>query len=246
MKRIREVERRGGRGFSLLEMLIVIAIIMVLAGLLIGIIANVQKKKQATLAEKQISDIKGAGLAYFEEMGGYPTDTGYFTNWSAPPHMAAFPPADDNIRPDMVVRELATAFYDATGKLHGPLRTQISSGMCRTVNFGTNYKLWDANGAITTYSSGQIMLDPWGTPYQYDAVHIRQRKVADPNNPGLQLNESFRVGPPCPPAQASDPQRRQDDYKVWSNGPDGLQGAIPFSQTVPPYLGVDIDNLKSW
>lgn len=65
--------RRGvGAGFSLVELLIVIAIIALLLGILLPAIGLVRNKAKAARAEAQLHDLGNAARSYQQDFGAYP------------------------------------------------------------------------------------------------------------------------------------------------------------------------------
>ena len=67
-------------GFTLLELLIVISIIIILAGLTIATIGYVQKKGARSRAEAEIAAMSAALESYKADNGVYPTDKTYTEN----------------------------------------------------------------------------------------------------------------------------------------------------------------------
>src|SRR5689334_18605969 len=66
------MKRRSSQGFTLIEMITVIAIIVVLAGLVIATAGFVQNKAARTQAEGEIKMITTACESYKIDTGGYP------------------------------------------------------------------------------------------------------------------------------------------------------------------------------
>jgi len=60
--------------FTLIELIVVIAIIGILAGLVLPVIGAVNKKKQISLAQTQLKDIENAIEGYKTKLGFYPPD----------------------------------------------------------------------------------------------------------------------------------------------------------------------------
>jgi general secretion pathway protein G len=69
------VTRRCNRGFTIVELLIVTAIIIVLAGLIIGTSGYVQKKGGRSRAEAEIAAMSAALESYKADNGIYPRDS---------------------------------------------------------------------------------------------------------------------------------------------------------------------------
>jgi prepilin-type N-terminal cleavage/methylation domain-containing protein len=67
------ISHRSGRGFTLIEMLTVIAIIGILVGLLIPTIAIVKKKARITQARSEAANLAGVICAYQQQNSIYPS-----------------------------------------------------------------------------------------------------------------------------------------------------------------------------
>ena len=73
--RISEFRRVGSGGFTILELLIVMSIIIILAGLTIGTMGYVQNKGRRSRAEAEIAAMSAALENYKADNGVYPRDT---------------------------------------------------------------------------------------------------------------------------------------------------------------------------
>jgi prepilin-type N-terminal cleavage/methylation domain-containing protein len=207
--RARRATRAGG--FSLVELLVVIGIIVVLASLLLAAIGTAREKRKVVLATTQIKEIYAALQLYYEELRSYPPDTG---NYAAD---------DTSTEPYSLHRYLGMRVVDEMGNPHGPFLTiepQFLKGPAKTVA-----------------GSGGVMLycDPWGHPYQMDALHI----VVDPKT-----GAPTRIGEPWP---AGTPDNEKTvNVKVWSNGPDGKSVLGSLTPNGQKGSGADADNINSW
>ncbi len=65
-------------GFTLLELLVVMAIIGILVAITVSILARARAQRQVLQAQKQVKEIAAAASAYYDQLGCYPPDTGSF------------------------------------------------------------------------------------------------------------------------------------------------------------------------
>ena len=73
MKRIKEFERRSRGGFTLVELLIVILIIAILAGMMLEASGSAVDSAEATKIINDLRDLKSAGILFFVDEGRWPT-----------------------------------------------------------------------------------------------------------------------------------------------------------------------------
>jgi len=72
---------RGGKGFTLVELLLVVIIVGILVGVAVPIYIGQQKKARATEARNFISGVLRGAQAYFQENGKFPhLDTSYLSD----------------------------------------------------------------------------------------------------------------------------------------------------------------------
>src|SRR5438874_9942737 len=74
-KMVREGTRAIPRAFTIIELLVVISIIIILAGLILSTAGYVQKKGARSRAEAEIAAISAALESYKADNGIYPTDS---------------------------------------------------------------------------------------------------------------------------------------------------------------------------
>ncbi|MGI8821121.1 MAG: type II secretion system protein GspG [Chthoniobacterales bacterium] len=89
-RRPRALPRTGDRAFTIIELLIVMSIIIVLAGLVLGTSGYVQKKGQRSRAEAEIAAMSAALESYKADNGVYPTSTPTNTLMPTPNAQAAY------------------------------------------------------------------------------------------------------------------------------------------------------------
>jgi prepilin-type N-terminal cleavage/methylation domain-containing protein len=139
------------RGFTLIELMVVISIMMLLAGLLISVGAYVQDKGKRSRAHGEIAAFEAALESYKIDNGGYPTaDLSNVT--------ASFPnPVNPPATFDQTYISGATVLYEC---LSGKLASNVLST--------------DGNKSYMEFSPNQVdpkmhnfAIDPWRNPYGY-------------------------------------------------------------------------------
>jgi general secretion pathway protein G len=75
-EKLRERRRTGQGGFTLVELIVVIAILGILAGIVVFAVGGLGDKGQATADKTTCSILQTAEEAYFAKTGGYVVDPG--------------------------------------------------------------------------------------------------------------------------------------------------------------------------
>jgi type II secretory pathway pseudopilin PulG len=202
---------RRNSGFSLVELLMVIGVLIVLTSLLLAAIGVARERRKMVLATTQVKELYAAIQMYYEELRSYPPDTGNFA------------PDDTNTEPYALHRYLGMQVIDDMGKVHGPflqIQPQFLKGAPKTVGGLSNVLLY---------------CDPWGNPYQLDAMHV----IVDPSTGALtRIGEPYAAGTPD--------NEKTLGAKVWSYGPDGKNNQGSLTPGSLKGAGVDADNINSW
>lgn len=141
--------KRKQAGFTLVELMVVIAIIMILAGLLLSAVSRSVEVRKKTLAAKQISEIAVAAKNYYEVYNRYIPDTGSYGNG------------------DTEMDQWS---------LHKYLGSKVTNPADNTTH---EPFLIIPGTALKPPTSGdyQIYVDPWLQPYHFDAFHTLVKDV---------------------------------------------------------------------
>jgi general secretion pathway protein G len=169
--RVSNFERRGGTAFTVIELLVVMAVIIVLAGLILTTASYVQNKGARSRVETEIAAISAALENYKADNGIYPRDMANNTT--------------DNL--DARTSGNPTNYQTASLFLYDSLFGSASSGN-RTAASGAKsyfvfkpYMLSPANQGQNV----QFIRDPFGNSYGYSTAY--QKNPATGYNPTFDL-----------------------------------------------------------
>jgi prepilin-type N-terminal cleavage/methylation domain-containing protein len=216
---------RSNRAFTLIELLTVIAIIALLAGLLFPAIKSAMLKAEVTKAQVQISNLQTAIKSYYTEYGRWPvmdntvgTVNSNYT-YTVDTNFVALLQGANN-----------TATITGGGGFPPPAFTPVSTsslqGNPRQIHF-MEFKSSELDPVLG-------YLDPWKQPYfcRFDVSYV--------NN----LSDPFASGTTPLTAKISPDRKVQTGFVVWSAGPDGRYDNQDDAATGPSALNKD--NVKSW
>jgi prepilin-type N-terminal cleavage/methylation domain-containing protein len=173
-------------GFTLIEMITVIAVIIILVSLVLAVNGLVQRKAAMTRANAEIQALSSACEAYKTDNGGYPQDT--FTNQYT-----------DNLDPRVYLTPATPNYYNACGVLYAALSGMTNNGSGVMTQTATNYapdffKAARLAGGPNTQVPATYILDPWGNSYGYSTSGLsvqqqyQQALASDPKaNPPIPL-----------------------------------------------------------
>jgi prepilin-type N-terminal cleavage/methylation domain-containing protein len=182
--------------FTLIELLIVIAIIVVLTGLILTTIGYVQKKQARTRAETEIAAISAACESYKADNGIYPRGNANLSNTT--PCDTDNLDARQNLDPSAAVYSLASLFlYE---QLAG-----VTSGSRSAIPSGKTYFTFKPNMLSPTDQSQpiQFIRDPFGNSYGYSTANQADPVTPKGYNPTFDLwsTSGIAASPtPTPPA----------------------------------------------
>lgn len=227
---MRGIRGRGGLGFSLLELMVVIAIILILMGMILGTLSMVRQYQRRLLASKQVHDIVSSCESYFMVFHRYPADTGLVELDGSTINFTEGENLDEAI-PDSIYRDLGRKVYEAQSHLKFKNSLLINLRHLRTVD------------------NMQIMVDPWGQPYRLDCVHagITGNTTLPEGRDAAFVAVDAKITKVGAPYAEDVPLEKQTySAKAWSKGPDKNEGDVPFSHVESITDGWDIDNVSSW
>jgi type II secretory pathway pseudopilin PulG len=177
--------------FTIIELLIVIAIIIILAGLVISMVGYVQKKGARSRAEAEIAAISAALESYKADNGIYPTDA----NTTA-------------LKPNTMGDPRALAYQNASVSLYKPLSGDNNAN--RTVDASDDpsgsgvvpktYFAFKPNQLSPTDQAQNVtaIRDPFGNSYGYSTVKSSNPTGADGYNPTFDLWSTAGETNPAP------------------------------------------------
>jgi prepilin-type N-terminal cleavage/methylation domain-containing protein len=181
-------KRRYKTAFTLIELLIVIAVIVVLAGLILSTFGYVQKKGARARAETEIAAMSAACESYKADNGIYPANPDTNTL-----------DARTNLDPSAAVYSAASLFlYE---QLAG-----VTSGSRSAIPSGKTYFTFKANmllPAPPSTSDITAIRDPFGNSYGYSTANQADPVTPKGYNPTFDLWSTAGIAPlptPTPPA----------------------------------------------
>jgi type II secretory pathway pseudopilin PulG len=230
----------------MIEMLTVIAVIGILAGMLLPVLGKARERAKIAKAQTAINGLATAFKAYYTEYGKWPI-------------AYAAPAAEDFIVDHNVIALLSgqdpssatyllpgpnpVARIDASqgggppgGSTYGP-SVAIVQGNPRQIVF-LEFKQSDIlkNASIDPNAYGAYFADPWGKPYHFRLDVTYANQIQDPLLPAVACpgNNCITAG-----------------FLIWSLGPDGYYDQGDTVVGVPPPLVVQSsalnnDNVVSW
>jgi general secretion pathway protein G len=170
--RIREVQIENSRrsdAFTLVELLVVITIIIILAGLVLATVGYVQKKGARSRTEAEIAAISAACESYKADNGIYPRDANTTDTLDAKSSTV-----------DMTKYQAASQYL--YGQLTGDLNFDglSDTGSKSYMQFKPNQLGTDSNGKV-------YLRDPFGNSYGYSTIQTATSDTTKGYNPTFDL-----------------------------------------------------------
>ena len=178
--------RRGLAAFTLIELMAVITIIVILAGLVVGGMGFVSERQAREKARVQIALLSKAREDYKLDMGKYPGL------------------ANDSPATGLITRELydrlffqGWEFTNNPGRPDTPADPKATKIYLPDLDPTSSKQGWVAPSLAANPTAGQVILDPWGKPYRY-------RKGVNAVNPDFDLWSEGKDGRTRTNASAAD------------------------------------------
>ncbi len=163
----------SSRAFTLVELLTVIAIIAILAGLVLSTAGYIQKKAARSRAEAEIAAMEAALESYKADNGSYPRG-----------------PASDALNPNTKTpASYKAASVELYRALSGDtnLNRQYDNGEPKAY-FEFKPQMLEPSGSSATTVTA--IIDPWGNSYGYSTIYAKQAETGTPTagrNPTFDL-----------------------------------------------------------
>jgi type II secretory pathway pseudopilin PulG len=162
--------------FTLIELIVVIAIIIVLAGLILSTVGYVQKKGARARAETEIAAISAACESYKADNGVYPTDSG----------------TTETLRPnvDPGGGDPASASFLSSGRFLYPKISGDTDGNPSNSIEGKGYFAGALKSNMLSPNPAgpnTYIRDPFGNAYGYSTFESVNPGSADGNNPTFDI-----------------------------------------------------------
>jgi prepilin-type N-terminal cleavage/methylation domain-containing protein len=213
-------QRERVRGFTLLELLVVITIIIILIGMLFPAFRGIQDQAKRTQAKNDLSQIVAAISAFYTEYGRYPLPT------TATTDTAATYSATNNVVFDILR-------YDIT---RDP--TTVNALNPRQIVFITPPIAKDqTTPKLGVQTSSGVWFDPWGYAYNV-TIDANYNAVTTQTPPYTDLSPTY--------TQAGSDLGPKTGAISWTKGPDNQLGNAGDNQYKNTSTGIQSDDVISW
>jgi prepilin-type N-terminal cleavage/methylation domain-containing protein len=200
---------RRAHAFTLIELLIVIAIVAILIGLSLGLVQGAKQRANIARAKTELAHLAQALEDYKRHYGDYP-QTGIATHATAAVTTAIGTTQAEALLFNALTGVFGPSLFRAADRINGPAFVDLT-------RLTPEIALTTATFAVPTGSPPQktlvanSFLDPWGRRYQY-----YYRAAAPVNAAGnITVANTWLAG----------------SYVLYSVGPDGLEAVTPTRNT---------------
>ena len=179
--------RKAARAFTIIELLIVMAIIIVLAGLILATANYVQKKGQRSRAEAEIAAISAALENYKADNGVYPSSA-----------------ETNTLKPNTMGDPSTASYTSASLALYKLISGDADNSDDRSAE-SKSYFNFKPNQLSPTDQTAKVLFirDPFGNSYGYSTVKASAPTGSDGYNPTFDLwSTSGNIDTSNPPNQS--------------------------------------------
>lgn len=213
----------GAPAFTLIEVLVVMMLIGILAGVILPVLGKARAKAKREWTRKELSELGAALLMYHDDHIGYPPDT---DDWGSGGKGGN---SDDQVDEWSIHRYLGLTVVTKKGESYDAY-------------LGIRFqRLSDIGGDGAGDRAGKY-LDPYEQPYQLDAMHMIPPDIGAGTG-WLQSGWPYGLVTKDAPTP-SELQEMVRDFKVVCYGPDTVSADFPFDPD--PTDGRAKDDIRSW
>ena len=192
---MKTIQRRGNSAFTLIELMAVITIIVILAGLVAFGLAFVNEKQATEKTKLQISLLSKAIEEYKQETGQYPPTANLNPSGALN--------SGNSYNSDVLFKSL---YWDSDNDGIGVPADTDQKIYLPDLDPATTKQGWTSGTASATTK----ILDPWGMPYLYRSAKSATGVAnANTTNPEFDLWSAGKNGS-TKPATPADPSNRDD------------------------------------
>lgn len=162
---------RIGAAFTLVELLAVMAVILLLAGIAIGSITGARQRASIARARGELAAIAGALEEFKRLYGDYP-ELGEFAQAAATPTSTTTGPGTTSAQAKLfncLTGVFGAKAFTTSDRLSGPVLLDIGKFSALNGTLASNFLVPTANASAPPAKSEQnvCLLDPWGRRYLY-------------------------------------------------------------------------------